>query len=307
MLCGAVWRVFKPAGLDAAQTRLVLTTVVYYLLLPALVLEVLWRADIGRQSTQYTLLGIAAVVFSLLCMWLVGLVFRFKNARMGAMLLASAFPNVTYLGLPVLQQVFGAWANSVVIQMDLFATTPALFTLGSLVARHYGEDVPQQQKNMLAYFNAPPFWAAALAVVLNLNGVNMPDWLAGSLHTLSAGVVPLMLFSLGLALNWRSLTLANLPNVLPVIAIKMGLMPLFAYFLAGHLSLPDHYQAAAVLDLAMPSMVLGIVFCDRYKLDSALYAMMVTVTTALSLITLPLWHQLLTRLPGLALMPLNLN
>jgi len=53
--------------------------------------------------------------------------------------------------------------------------------------------------------------------------------------------------------------------------------------------------------------VLGIVFCDRYKLDSALYAMMVTVTTALSLITLPLWHQLLTRLPGLALMPLNLN
>ena len=43
----------------------------------------------------------------------------------------------------------------------------------------------------------------------------------------------------------------------------------------------------------MPSMVLGIVFCDRYLLDSALYAMTVTVTTALSLITLPFWHGVL--------------
>ncbi|MDP3933394.1 MAG: AEC family transporter, partial [Methylococcaceae bacterium] len=55
------------------------------------------------------------------------------------------------------------------------------------------------------------------------------------------------------------------------------------------------YRAAAVLDIAMPSMVLGIVFCDRYYLDSSLYAMAVTVTTALSLITLPLWHSLLMK------------
>jgi predicted permease len=74
----------------------------------------------------------------------------------------------------------------------------------------------------------------------------------------------------------------------------MLLMPLFALFVVGHLSLADNYQAAAVLDLAMPSMVLGIVFCDRYRLDSSLYAMTVTVTTALSLISLPIWHSQLT-------------
>ena len=47
------------------------------------------------------------------------------------------------------------------------------------------------------------------------------------------------------------------------------------------------------MDMAMPSMVLGVIFCDRYKLDSALYAMIVTITTALSLISLPLWHNVL--------------
>jgi len=40
----------------------------------------------------------------------------------------------------------------------------------------------------------------------------------------------------------------------------------------------------------MPSMVLGIVICDRFNLDTSLYAAAVTVTTAMSLLTLPLWH-----------------
>jgi len=43
----------------------------------------------------------------------------------------------------------------------------------------------------------------------------------------------------------------------------------------------------------MPSMIVGIVLCDRYRLDSGLYASAVTVTTALSLISLPFWRQML--------------
>jgi predicted permease len=102
-----------------------------------------------------------------------------------------------------------------------------------------------------------------------------------------------MLFSLGLALNWKAVIKSNIPYILPVIIIKMLLMPLCAIILVSYLSMEDKYKAAAVLDLAMPSMVLGVIFCDRYRLDSALYAMIVTVTTALSLITLPFWHSLL--------------
>jgi predicted permease len=72
--------------------------------------------------------------------------------------------------------------------------------------------------------------------------------------------------------------------------IKLGLMPAFASILVGVMLLSPLQQQTAVLDLAMPSMVLGIVLCDRYALDSALYAAAVTATTTASLITLPLWH-----------------
>ncbi|MEJ2392210.1 MAG: AEC family transporter [Gammaproteobacteria bacterium] len=52
-------------------------------------------------------------------------------------------------------------------------------------------------------------------------------------------------------------------------------------------------HAAVVMEAAMPSMVFGIVLCDRFNLDSALYAAAVTLTTALSIVTLPLWHAVL--------------
>ena len=293
MACGVGWRILRPAGLIAEQTRLVLTTFVYYLLLPAMVLEVLWTADIGLHSFQYTILGVGCIVFAMLCIWMVGTLFKFEDKRLGAMILAAAFPNVTYLGLPVLEQTFGSWARSVVIQIDLFAAAPLVFTLGIMIARHYGEDTTEKPKSALLFLNAPPFWAAAIAVILNLNGFIAPLWFAGVLQKLSAAVVPLMLVSLGLALNWKAVTIRNIPYVLPVILIKMFLMPLVAIVLVSYLPMEGKYKAAAVLDLAMPSMVLGVVFCDRYRLDSALYAMTVTVTTALSLITMPFWHGVL--------------
>lgn len=292
--CGAVWRFFSPGGLTAEQARPALTTVVYYLFLPALVLDVLWRAEIGMHSLQYTLLGIICTLFAMITVWICGRVFHFKNKQMGAVLLASAFPNVTYLGLPVLEQTFGKWARSVAIQLDLFSITPFLLTVGIMAARHFGNDNSGHGKTVVSLLNVPPLWAAIAAVFLNLNNIPMPAWLAGILEKLSVGVVPLMLLSLGLALSWRAITFRNIPYVLPVLGIKMGLMPWFALGISRFLILDDAHKAAAVLEMAMPCMVLGIVFCDRYQLDSSLYAMAVTVSTLLSLITLPFWHGIVT-------------
>ncbi len=286
--CGVGWRILKPAGLTAGHTRQVLTSVVYYLLLPTLILDVLWQATLGRHSVEFSLIGVTAIASSLALMWCVLSFFKLRPPVVGALLLATAFPNVTYLGLPVLEQVFGFWARSVVIQLDLFAFSPLLFTVGILIARHYGVD-KGQHRAMWSFLNTPPFWAAFIAVILNLNHIPVPEWLSGTLSKLSAAVAPLMLFSLGLALSWNSLKLRNIPYIIPVIVIKLMLMPLLVTMVLPYSSMSAEYKAAVVLDLAMPSMLMGIVFCDRYKLDSELYAMAVTVTTLCSLVSLPYW------------------
>jgi predicted permease len=180
----------------------------------------------------------------------------------------------------------------VAIQIDLFAAAPLVFTVGIMISRYYGED-EGERRSMLAFLNTPPFWVAFVAVILNLNHISAPLWLEGTLQKLSAAVVPLMLFSLGLALSWNAIRLKNVPYIIPVILIKLFLMPLIVIEIVTYLTMNEESKAAAVIDMAMPSMVLGIVFCDRYKLDSSLYAMAVTVTTLFSILTLPFWYSIL--------------
>lgn len=292
MLLGASWNRFSPNRLHSGQARSVLTTTVYYFFLPAMVLLELWQAKLGTQSLKFSAVGcssiiVATVLTTVLVKWL-----RLRRAQAGAIVLAAAFPNVTYLGLPVLEHTFGSAARAVVIQMDLFAAAPLVFSLGIGIARHFGHsDAEDQRQSWLSFFNTPPFWAMLLAVILNQVQFGLPPALRGLLTTMSAAVAPLMIFSLGLALSWRGIRWQHLPYMGLIVLIKLLAQPSWAWLMTDWIDLAQEWRAATVMDIAMPSMVLGIVFCDRYHLDSALYAATVTVTTAISLLTLPVWHQ----------------
>ena len=137
--CGAVWRYLAPGGVTADQARQAITAVVYYLLLPALVLYVLWRAPLGVSSIKISLLSASGILGAMLLSWLSCRSCRLPSSVTGAVVLAASFPNATYLGLPVLVALFGDWASSVAIQYDLFASTPLLFTVGVLLAQAMGQ------------------------------------------------------------------------------------------------------------------------------------------------------------------------
>jgi len=292
ILCGVLWRAFRPLGLDADGVRRSLTGVVYVLLLPALVLSVLWRAPMGVDSLRIAGAATLGVLSGLVLAWLWYRRVRTARPLMGAMLLAAAFPNATYMGLPVLEAALGPWARSVAIQYDLFACTPLLLTLGMYLAAHYGASEGKVHP-LVALLRVPPLWAAVAAVALNALNVPEPVLLRGALDMLGAAVVPLMLFSLGLGLQWTRDGAARLVAIAPVLVIQLALVPLLVWLGGRGLGLADGLLTAVVLEAAMPSMVLGIVICDRYRLDTAAYAIAVTLTTAASLVTLPAWFGVL--------------
>jgi len=291
ILCGLGWRILKPAGLEAAETRKVLTSLVYYLLLPALVLAVLWRTPLGLDSLRISFVAAGGILLGMSLTWLGCRLCASPPAMMGAMILAAAFPNATYMGLPVLQKLFGEAGRGIAVQYDLFACTPLLLTLGVLTARHFGQG--QGGNPLPDLLKVPPLWAAIVAIGLNLTAVPIHPWVADGLNLLAAGVVPLMLFSLGLSLRWDTWRLSQMPALALVSLVQMFLIPLFVWGLGTWIGLEGIYHQGAVLEAAMPSMVLGLVLCDRFRLDSGLYAAAVTLTTALSLVTLPFWYGLL--------------
>ncbi|MCG6936927.1 MAG: AEC family transporter [Gammaproteobacteria bacterium] len=291
--CGVGWRLLRPGGLDADSTRLVLTSLVYYLLLPALVIQVLWKAPLGISSLGIAASAAVGVLSSILLSSLICRSCRHDGKVTGAVVLAASFPNVTYMGLPVLVSLFGDSGRSIAIQYDLFACTPLLLTVGILIARLYGkqDNVTPLWQSLL---RVPPLWAALAGVMLNLSGIGLPAALDAWLEMLAAGVIPLMLFSLGLSLRWDTIDASRLPTVIPIVMLQLFIAPLIVWGVAQGVGLDGMLLKGTVMEAAMPSMVIGIVLCDRYGLDTGLYAAAVTLTTLLSLFTLPMWSGILS-------------
>ncbi len=292
ILSGVLWRLIRPFGGEADTMRQALTSLVYVYLLPALVLLVLWRAPLGLDAVRIAFISAGCILTGMAMAWIWFRQRRTPDRTLGTVLLAAGWGNFTYLGLPVLEGALGSWARAVAIQFDLFAATPLLLSLGIILASRFGDQAAPDGvfKELI---RVPPIWAALAGVTLNVLRVPMGQWVEQLLEMLAAGVIPLMLFSTGLALRWVSGWQERIPAIMPVMAIRLLLVPALVWVLAGALGVEGKLRTAVVLEAAMPSMVLGLVICDRFGLDTRLYAEIVVLSTAAAAITLPIWFRLL--------------
>lgn len=298
IVAGIAWQRFAPSHISATSHRRALTDLVFYILLPALVIDVLWQAPLDADTFSIQLTAVSRLATAAILMWLSLQVFnRFKplsRAQQGALMLAATFPNATYLGLPVTSEVLGDWAQEMVLKFDLFACTPILLSIGMLMAQAYGRS-DDRSNPFRELLRVPPLWALLIACVLNLTHLPQPEMIGHALHTLAGGVVPLMLIALGMSIRWDTFKMTLIPKLLPVCIIGLLIAPLTAMLLAEYLGLGGHTLTAVTLLSAMPTMVFGVIICERYHLDGALYAAAVFSTTLLSIFTLPLWFQFLSR------------
>lgn len=293
---GMLWQRMAPDHMSALSHRRALTDLVFYILLPALVLDILWQAPFDASTLAFAVTALSRLSVAALCIWLtlqlLQRVMTISRAQQGALMLAATFPNATYLGLPVTSEVLGDWTHEIVLKFDLFACTPVLLTLGMLMAQSYGQS-EHKTHPVTELLKVPPLWALLLATLLNLSHLPQPVMVGHALHTLAGGVVPLMLIALGMSIRWDTFKLKLIPLLLPVCLIGLCIAPLAALWVARTLGLHDNQLTACVLLAAMPTMVFGIVICERYRLDGALYAAAVFLSTLLSIGSLSLWFVLL--------------
>lgn len=292
--CGTFWKSFAPAHISSLAHRRALTDLVFYILLPALVLDVIWRAPLDGSSIQISFLATCGIITGLVLMWICLRLFKASKQQTGALLLAATFPNSTYLGLPVLDQVIGLQTRATVLQYDFFACTPILLSAGILLAQYYSSANNIAVHPIRELIKIPALWAVTFGITLNLLGIGQHALVHDGLSLLAGGVVPLMLIVLGMSIRWRSLHLRFMGLLLPVVGISLILVPLVVLTMSQLIGFDKDSSLIVTLVSAMPTMVFGIVICERYQLDSELYAAAVTLTTITSLVTLPVWFHFLS-------------
>jgi predicted permease len=115
------------------------------------------------------------------------------------------------------------------------------------------------------------------------------------LNILAAALTPCALFAIGLGLSLEGIA-SNLGGSLLLAVVKLVIMPLTVYGLCIALGLNPLYTIAAVICAAVPTAKTAYILAGAYKVEEAMVASTVSITTLLSVGTLLAWLTALSRL-----------
>jgi len=209
-----------------------------------------------------------------------------SHPSFGVMILAAAFGNVTYLGLPVITEMLGAQHGYVAILYDLLATTPILLTIGVFIAAQYGSgDQVSFATAIRRVLRLPPLWGVAGGIAVHAVDITVPKIVLETAGLMGKTVIPIMTFTVGLALDFSDLR--RLPRAIPALILKLGVAPVLAWWVGSRLGITDEALKAVTIEGAMPVMVLSLVIADEFDLDVPLAAMCITVSTVALFFTMP--------------------
>lgn len=289
---GIVWRFAKPMQISADVLRRSLLAVLYLVFLPALVLSVLWQAKLGANTWRILLVMLATTGVGLAAAWYYYEKKNISNNVKGAFILAAAFGSILVIGAPVTQAWVSHWTLRTAVYFEAVVMLPVLFTAGVILANKFGGNT--KNNVALSLFKEPIIIAVLLGLILNLAKVKMPVLVANWLNMTKLGVLPIGLIVVGLSLHWNKQWHKLVPVMLPVAVIQLVLLPivLWGFFHIFGVSGSQTFKSM-FLQAAMPSMVLGFIICEKYKLDSTAYTAVFSFTTVVSLVTLPIWWTLL--------------
>lgn len=283
-----VGMLLRMSGRLAAEDARVLNTVIIFVGLPALIFRAVHAAELS-----WDLLGVVAIAWVVFGVgiglaWLVARPFNFPKRTLGAFLMCAALGNTGYIGYPIALGLLGKTGLVRAVFYDVFGTVIALLTVGIIIASRFGTS--EEKPNLLKELLAAP---ALLAVVLALatRSIPVPSLVDSGLEALASLVVPAIMISLGLTLKPRTIGTYALP-IAAVSAVKLLVLPLVAVGL-GSVGLrdPDAVRLVAI-EAGAPAMMLTLVYGGRFGLDTEFTASAILVTTAASVVTIPLLQAL---------------
>ena len=150
------------------------------------------------------------------------------------------------------------------------------------LARHGGQSTLRElAKN-------PLIISTLAGLVANALGLTLPEAVATTLQRIGTAALPLGLMSVGAGLAFGALKdSAGLAAAL--LAIRHVVLPIVALGVVAALALPADQRAIVVLFSALPTAASTYVLAVRMGGDGRFVAGLVTVSTLLGMVSIPLW------------------
>lgn len=284
----------RSVGLIKEDQGKLFANLVTHVTLPALVFSSLSHAIIYLEYALLALLMVAAELISLILAWAVGKRLHLENAQMGAFMLTSAFGSSSFLGYALISQVFPGNIDTMTeaVIISEVGLVPVLFTVGTMVAIYYGRTDLDSKGRLLAttsFFKSPLFFSLIAGVLWSTLKLPVEGTLItpifNFLEVLSSANTFLVAMTVGVLLHFSGMR-EILWVILFAVLIKLILKPLMVWVPTLAMDLQDWQMQVLVLEAAMPSALLTVVFAKTYGCDAKLASKLIFATLVASGITI---------------------
>ncbi|MFO0589416.1 MAG: AEC family transporter [Polyangiaceae bacterium] len=292
---------FKRTGILPRTAAQAFNVVVIYLGLPALIFQVVPKlfghSEAGAPlfiplSMAWLSFGMAAALFGFL-----GKRRGWSRSTTGAMILMVGLGNTSFVGIPLLDALYGAESLPTILLVDQPGSFLCLATVASITASIFGGHKPSAWTIARKVLTFPPFIALILGLVAAFTlspGARAP--IDAVCAKLSPTVVPLSLLSVGLQLEVSVAILRRRAEHLVLgLGAKLVLLPLLLTALyVGALKSTAFSTKITLLEGAMAPMITGAILVTESRLDEEIGALMIGVGIPISLATVPVWDWVLS-------------
>jgi len=263
---------------------------VYYLLFPVLLFNSILKSPLQPAQT----VGLA---FASLATTATGIVVALSiaqwpgvDARRHASGAQTAYRFNSFIGLALAERLGGptglAWMALCIALCVPLANVAAVWPLARHGGHAYGRELLRN----------PLILSTVAGLIANMVGLTFPEAVSTTLQRIGLAALPLGLMATGAGLRVGGLKAA--PGLAAAfMAIRHALLPAVAIGLTAALALPPDQRLIIVLFAALPTASSAYVLAARMGGDGGYAAGLVTLSTLLGMISVPLWLGILKIAP----------
>lgn len=288
----------RKTGMVGEKAESTLSDLLFNILTPCMCIETMQEQEFDSDiinDTVWSFLSytMIALLFGALS-FLVMRAMKVKAEDRGIYRIQLVFTNVGFIGIPLTKVIFGEEAEFIILLINI-AYIVLLYSFGVfLLLYQKGEKFFDKSaaKKMLN----PPLICSLIGFLLFLTGIKLPPVINESLGMIGDMVVPAAMLIIGMQLCESSIRrMINGRNVVFSV-ISLIIEPLAVLGIGILLPQSDVVTLALTFAMAMPSGAMCAILAEQFKKDTLLASEGVALTTFFSLITLPVWAIVLTRI-----------
>ena len=270
------------ADLISPQFRQKLSSLALNTAAPCIILSSVLESESGSADMAAAVgVGGFFVVLMIALAALLVRVCRVPRAQRGLDQLMLVFTNVGFMGIPVVQSIYGP-TGVALLSMFILIFNLCFFSYGVLLISGGLSLNPRALLNTCIV-------AALLALLFGLTGWHLPAPVETALSAIGAMNTPLAMMIIGASIAHSDLRAAfSSPRLYLVSLLRMAVMPLCILGIVAVLPIPRMLAGICVALAAMPVAGNCAMISDLYTPEDMTASQAVMLTTLLSAVTLPL-------------------